>query len=205
MQTLEVLHKFTNAEVIRPHLASLVPLLFDLIRNDNEDMGSLALKMFNELIRAARPAVDVHLPKFLALSLEHYSLGKELIDDLFGPKGAAMTEPDRTSFNKSFPSLRLIQEATILVAFIYQMAPAPLIAQLPSPPTLMEAAVNVSKSSLSIPKVLGLSFFSSICSKHLKRQRKIRTKWMKVYNNMGRHHQSSTRRYFPTLSIRKPK
>lgn len=143
VQTLEVLHKFTGSEVIRPHLASLVPLLFDIIRNDNEEMGALALKMFNELTRAARPAVDGYVPNFLNLALELYNLGKELVDELFSPTGPAMTEPDRSVFTKSFPSLKILQEATVLVAFIYQMAPAGLISQLPAVPDVMDAAAKV--------------------------------------------------------------
>lgn len=156
VQTLEVIHKFTTSEFIRPHLDTLIPLLFDIIRTDNEEMGVLATKMFNEIVRTVRPLVESHIPTFITLSMELYNRSPELVEDLFGPSGPAMVDPDRAVFTKAFPSCKLIQDTALLLTFIFQATAPPLTQQNqnqnqnPNPPphfpkleTVFEAATKV--------------------------------------------------------------
>jgi transformation/transcription domain-associated protein len=152
IQTLELLHKFTTNEAIKQHLSSLVPLLLELIRNDNEDMGLLALKMFGELLRAFRTLVEPHVPKYFQLLQELYSSTVAYVEELFSPTGAAMVEPDRSTFAKAFPSLKLLSEASLQCLFIYQFAnnvPS-LQALLPPCQVMLDPIVKVRSSSLKL-------------------------------------------------------
>jgi len=139
---LELLHKFTPSELIRPHLGSVVPLLLHLARTDAEDMAVTSIKMFMELFRASRQLMDSQIPLFIGFAVDLFKESPAYVEELFSPTGAAMVEPDRTVFPKAFPSLKLLSETLVLCNFLYQMGGPALIAQFPTH-NLVDAAAKV--------------------------------------------------------------
>lgn len=140
------MHKFTNTELIRPHLGSLAPLLLDLARTDTEDMAIASVKMFAELVRASRSSMEGHIILFIRFAVDLFNESEAFVQKLFSPTGAAMVEPDKTVFPKGFPSVKVLSESLVLCNLLYQAGTAAFIAQFPTQ-TLVEAALKVRQKS----------------------------------------------------------
>lgn len=143
MQSLEFLQRFTSTEHIRPHLSILAPLLLEMIRKDNEDIGVLALKMFSDITRLARQFMENYVTEFIQLALDLYGRSQDTVDDLFGPKGPAVVEPDRTMFSSASQSLKILTDLPLCLGFILQSLSASP-AQTSAIQQVTEAAVKVS-------------------------------------------------------------
>ncbi|KAG8802310.1 hypothetical protein FRC17_006433, partial [Serendipita sp. 399] len=142
MQILELLHKLMSLDCMRPQLANLAPLLLEVIRIDNEEMGILAMKMFNELFRAARSLIENHSSSFVQLTIEAFNATHEALDDLFSSTGAAMVEPDRAVLPKAITSLKLLADAPLSCLYILQN-PSPAVSQFLSNQSMTEAALKI--------------------------------------------------------------
>ncbi|KAG8852636.1 hypothetical protein FRB91_006198 [Serendipita sp. 411] len=142
MQILELLHKLMSLESMRSQIVNLAPLLLELIRNDNEEMGILAMKMFNELFRAARPLIESHSSSFVQLTIDAFNATHEALDDLFSPTGAATVEPDRTVVPKAITSLKLLADAPLSCLYILQN-PSPAVSQFLSNQSMADAALKI--------------------------------------------------------------
>jgi len=92
------------------------------MRNDNEDMGVLALKTFMDMYRnaASRPSMESHIAEFFNLLVDIYSQMPQVVGSLFSASGAAMQEPDQTTYIKAKASLKLVAELPAAACFIYQ-------------------------------------------------------------------------------------
>ena len=119
---LELIQRFASTEFVRPHAETLIPLVLEIIRTDNEDMGILALKTFMDMYRnaASRPSMESHIAEFFNLLVDIYSQMPQVVGSLFSANGAAMKEPDQTSFIKAKTSLKLVAELPAAACFIYQ-------------------------------------------------------------------------------------
>ena len=146
MQILELLHKLLTTDAMRSHLVAFIPLLFDLVRNDNEEIAIHVVKMFHELFRGLRAVMESHAPTFMQLIIDLYNSTGDNLNEVFGPGGAAMSEPDRSTLNKSSTSLKVIAEMQLVCLFILQTNQA---AQAYNPQGLANAALKVPMSLLA--------------------------------------------------------
>ena len=119
---LELVQRFASTEFVRPHAETLIPLVLEIMRTDNEDMGVLALKTFMDMYRnaASRPSMESHIAEFFNLLVDIYSQMPQVVGSLFSTSGAAMKEPDQMSFTKAKASLKLVAELPAAACFIYQ-------------------------------------------------------------------------------------
>jgi transformation/transcription domain-associated protein len=119
---LELIQRFASTEFVRPQAETLIPLVLEIIRTDNEDMGVLALKTFMDMYRnvASRPSMDNHIAEFFNLLVDIYSQMPQVVGTLFSASGAAMQEPDQTTYTKAKASLKLVAELPAAACFIYQ-------------------------------------------------------------------------------------
>ena len=119
---LELIQRFASTEFIRPHAETLIPLVLEIMRTDNEDMGILALKTFMDMYRntASRPSMEGHIAEFFNLLVDIYSQMPQVVGSLFSTNGAAMQEPDQITYTKAKASLKLVAELPAAACFIYQ-------------------------------------------------------------------------------------
>lgn len=119
---LELIQRFASTEFVRPHAEILIPLVLEIMRTDNEDMGILALKTFMDMYRnaASRPSMESHIAEFFNLLIDIYSQMPQVVGSLFSTSGAAMKEPDQMSFTKAKASFKLVAELPAAACFIYQ-------------------------------------------------------------------------------------
>lgn len=119
---LELIQRFASTEFVRPHAETLIPLVLEIIRTDNEDMGILALKTFMDMYRnpTSKSSMESHIAEFFDLLVDIYSQMPQVVESLFSASGAAMQEPDQTTYTKAKASLKLVAELPAAACFIYQ-------------------------------------------------------------------------------------
>jgi transformation/transcription domain-associated protein len=119
---LELIQRFASTEFVRPHAETLILLVLEIMRTDNEDMGVLALKTFMDMYRnaASRVSMESHISDFFNLLVDIYSQMPQVVGSLFSASGPAMQEPDQTTYTKAKASLKLVAELPAAACFIYQ-------------------------------------------------------------------------------------
>ncbi|KAI6782429.1 Transcription-associated protein-like protein [Emericellopsis cladophorae] len=89
---LEILHRLpmqsTPTEPFEPYAVKTVELLMQLVRNDNEDNATIAVKITSDILRHQHKVMGEHVQKFLSLILEHFEQMESIVrDQLDNPMG----------------------------------------------------------------------------------------------------------------------
>ncbi|KAF4120545.1 transformation/transcription domain-associated protein [Geosmithia morbida] len=111
---LEVLHRLPTStspiEPFEPFAPETVDLLIQLVRNDNEENATLAIKVVSDIMRHQPKALKDHIQKFLNLILELFeqmgNIVKEQLDNPSGgvnPQTGAPSTPGSSQINFQSP------------------------------------------------------------------------------------------------------
>ena len=69
---LEILHRLPQSDALRPYAQSLMACLMDVLRNDNEENASVALKIIVDLHKNFKTLVEEHVQPFFDFVQDSY-------------------------------------------------------------------------------------------------------------------------------------
>lgn len=144
MTLMEALHRLNQSEPLKPHAPELMALLLYLLRNDNEDVASVAMKTIIDLHRAFKDVLSSTVDEFFTIVKDYYRGMDAVVANLFPStdiQNAEVTSPKDTpatpgnslsasgsmqpaNTNTPLPiatqSFKVISECPIAIVFLFQ-------------------------------------------------------------------------------------
>ena len=136
---MEGLHRLNQSEPLKPHVTELMALLLHLLRNDNEEVACLAMKIIIDLHRSFKDVLSGTVEDFLTTVKDCYRGMDAVVANLFGsseptetkdaskskkPDGhstpAASTSTQTPPTPLGTQSFKVISECPIAIVFLFQ-------------------------------------------------------------------------------------
>ena len=143
---VEIVHRIPPSESMRPHVANMLSVQLSIIRNDNEENGANALKIFNESIRSMKQVTDEQVVELAAIFEQILRNLPEVVAELFSESSQDL---DANVVPHSIKSLKVLAEMpSALIWLMSQKSTGTAIA--PSMKKIVSSVLEVS-SILSEP------------------------------------------------------
>lgn len=149
LAAVETLQRFTFNDAFKPLVDDLMRTILDLLRNDNEEIACVCLKIFIDLHKTYKTGIEAHMQPFLDIVLKIYQNMPETVRESFSnislsstaarlprsaitqspqvpnsplnPSDPIETNPQVTSktLNKSMNSFRVLTECPIIIVLLF--------------------------------------------------------------------------------------
>ncbi|KAL5037675.1 transcription-associated protein 1 [Batrachochytrium dendrobatidis] len=129
---LEIIHRFPHNEALRQYVLDLMRVLMIVLREDNEDNGSISLKIIVDLHKNYKMLAEEFVQPFLNIVQEMYQNMEKAVTDAFGDINA-MDEADQSVASSSpglasqkticlsMFSFKVLTECPIIIALLFQI------------------------------------------------------------------------------------
>ncbi|KDQ21071.1 hypothetical protein BOTBODRAFT_142417 [Botryobasidium botryosum FD-172 SS1] len=121
---LATLHRLPHNESIRPSAVDVMNLMVDTLRTDNEENGSMCVKIVIDLNRSYRSTLEGHVQPFIDFVQDMYNSTDTLVKETFGedapiPTGSEADDKDKT-LARAIQSFKVLSECPIASVTFFQ-------------------------------------------------------------------------------------
>lgn len=120
---LEILLRFPANETLDKYSLPLTERMIDVLENDNEINGVLAVKIITELFKSFRTKLESTAEPFLKFMITVYSNFRSIAEDMLKPKvvtPGAQRRPKKNELRLSSKSCKVLTECPLLVVIVLQ-------------------------------------------------------------------------------------
>ncbi|KAL6601053.1 hypothetical protein U3516DRAFT_602921 [Neocallimastix sp. 'constans'] len=125
---LEIVQRIPHTEALQEYVPKLMEILLDLLKNDNEENGTICVKIIVDLHKNYKNNLEKYVESFFEIVKEMYGNIKETVKNTFGDNQQSTTASENeipTNTNnelaKSMYSFKILKECPIIIVLLFQL------------------------------------------------------------------------------------
>jgi len=125
---LEIIQRIPHTEALQEYVPKLMEILLDLLKNDNEENGSICVKIIVDLHKNNKSILEKYVQSFFDIVKEMYGNIKQTVNNTFGENQQSINSVEgevsansNNNLAKSMFSFKILKECPIIIVLLFQL------------------------------------------------------------------------------------
>lgn len=150
--TMQVLSRFPQSETLKPHASEIATACLAVLQQDNQECGLIAVRLYFDLQKAYRSALEGPAEKYLDFVVMVYKGFADTCELLLRPEALAVVTPSFDNFQPACRSFKVMAEIPLTVMVLIQMYQQYIKTHVPVLfPLLIKSCAVRGPDSLALP------------------------------------------------------
>ncbi|ORX76848.1 FAT-domain-containing protein [Anaeromyces robustus] len=125
---LEIIQRIPHTEALQEYVPKLMEILLDLLKKDNEENGTICVKIIVDLHKNNKNILEKYVQDFFDIVKEMYGNIKQTVTNAFGDNQQSLNKLENEAVSnqnsklaKSMYSFKILKECPIIIVLLFQL------------------------------------------------------------------------------------